>query len=282
MNIMSVRETVKQMHKARIISDFAFQKLIYAPVFVYDREDMSFTSDEMAWMNENIIDKGHDQIIPAKFPYPFFMLWHPATKERNATLFLVLQGEQGIRFEGVMRKAILTVFSHDRYKSERDGKERDCVLSCSYTGNRKMGSILTAWTDWKLNTNIERMETADLKFMASHTLALLARFSVDVMSKTHSVIKAMPKSEGRSVEWQLSRTHYVILSKKAAMKARDSKKAITMHDLKRAAHWRRAHFRVLKAECFTKKRGLRVPVCESWVGPEEWIGLDDKLYKVML
>ena len=68
--------------------------------------------------------------------------------------------------------------------------------------------------------------------------------------------------------------------KHQAMQVRDVRRPITDHDIKRAAHWRRAHFRRLHSERFTHKRGQLVPVSEAWVGPEEWIGLDGKIYKV--
>lgn len=296
MNIVSVRETVKQMHKSRVLSDWAFKNLIYAPVFVYDRENMHFTPDEHEWCKENILDKERDQVLPVKLPYPFFMLWHPATKDRNATLFLVLSAPQStdVEVDGKLEKrdVILTVASHDRYANEpryadaravKDPKKlHDCILMCSWTGHLKSGVIIKMWKDYKILNDIEKVAANDLKFMAANTLAILTRFTYDVMSKTSAVIKATPKGEGKSVEWQLARTHYCILNKKQAMKIRDVKKAITTHDIKRAAGWRIAHFRVLRAECFTKKRGMKVPVKEAWVGPESWIGLDDKIYKVML
>ena len=135
--------------------------------------------------------------------------------------------------------------------------------------------------DFTLQQLIEHFNIPDRK-QTRCFYSIIFRFCFDVMSNTNAVIRVSPKpSPGKSIEWQLARTHYCLLTKQQAMHVRDVRRPITDHDIKRAAHWRRAHFRRLHSERFTHKRGQFVPVAEAWVGPEEWIGLDGKIYKVL-
>lgn len=103
----------------------------------------------------------------------------------------------------------------------------------------------------------------------------------DLSTKRCSVIKVEPNKPGKSVEWMMSRTHYLVLHRKLAQRMASTRKVVSDHDIKRSAHWRRAHLRRLSSLKFTYKRGALVPVKEAWVGPKEWIGLDGKIYKVM-
>jgi len=108
----------------------------------------------------------------------------------------------------------------------------------------------------------------------------LCFFMLDVMTSKNIVLKVTPDAKGRSVEWVKSREHYLVIGRKQAATLRERKSGPTDHELKRAAHWRIAHFRRLMSDKFKHKQGMLVPVKEAWVGPDEWIGSDGKTYKV--
>ncbi len=118
----------------------------------------------------------------------------------------------------------------------------------------------------------------DMMYQPFHSLY---RFLYFLNSPAMTQLKVEPMSEAKSVEWVLARTHYLLLPSKQANTLATTRRGVCEHDIKRAAHWRKAHWRRLSSECWTKKRGLKVPVRHAWVGPKEWVGLDRKIYKVV-
>lgn len=111
----------------------------------------------------------------------------------------------------------------------------------------------------------------------------LSYFLFEIMLPGNTVLRIEPAqgSTPRSAEWRLARTHYVIVNRKQAEQCREKRTVPTARQIVLAAHWRRAHFRLLRSEKFTHKRGQLIPVSQAWVGPEEWTGLDGKIYKVL-
>jgi uncharacterized lipoprotein NlpE involved in copper resistance len=115
-------------------------------------------------------------------------------------------------------------------------------------------------------------------FFTAGTLALPGRFLASKSEKRHL---------SRPVEWQRSHQHYVILDKRHEANSRNIKHGAIVHAdhgkaLARMAHSRRAHYRILTSERFKAKRGQRVPVKSSWVGPAEWCDASNQVYKILL
>ena len=120
-----------------------------------------------------------------------------------------------------------------------------------------------------------------MRLFINSPMEWLAFFMLDVMTPKNIVLKVTPQAKGRSVEWIKAREHYLVIGRKLAVNLRERKSNPTDHELKRAAHWRIAHFRRLMSDKFKHKRGMLVPVKETWVGPDQWVGSDCKTYKVV-
>ena len=107
-------------------------------------------------------------------------------------------------------------------------------------------------------------------------------FLFDIEYPGNVVLKVGPAAKpGKSVEWRLARTHYCILRRGDARACRREAIGPREEQTARAAHWRKAHFRRLRSEVFTQKRGQLVAVRHAWVGPKEWEGKDGKVYRVV-
>jgi len=88
------------------------------------------------------------------------------------------------------------------------------------------------------------------------------------------IAKVHPEPKGRSVEWVNARTHYVLLHKShpanSATVTTGQAVAESTEHLKRQAHSRRAHDRILRSPRFRHKMGQKIRVKACWVGPLEW------------
>lgn len=125
------------------------------------------------------------------------------------------------------------------------------------------------------------MSNAVRREISMNAMSSLLMLCYDVMSPANTVLRVSPGKQGKSVEWTLSHTHYLILNRKQAESIRSRKSEVTEHDIKRAAHWRRAHLRRLSSDKFKHKKGSLIMVRQAWVGPDEWAGTDGKIYKVV-
>ena len=83
-----------------------------------------------------------------------------------------------------------------------------------------------------------------------------------------------PDKKGKSVEWMKARTHYVILHKAHPANSKQVAVGSTVtrssESIKRQAHTRRAHARILRSPRFRNKLGQTIYVKATWVGPSEW------------
>lgn len=98
----------------------------------------------------------------------------------------------------------------------------------------------------------------------------------------HFIAKVTPdNAKGRSVEWVQRKTKYIILGAEHGKLLRDGKQTSFDGTITRAMHWRRAHLRQLVSERYTTKRGQKIWVKSSWVGPEEWSDKTGNRYKII-
>lgn len=96
-----------------------------------------------------------------------------------------------------------------------------------------------------------------------------------------------PNTPGKSVEWQKAREHMTLIHRghpanNASVKKGDTVTADSQAQLKRCAHSRRAHTRLLKSAKFRFKVGQRVAVRATWCGPKEWQDSAGQTYQILI
>lgn len=99
------------------------------------------------------------------------------------------------------------------------------------------------------------------------------------LCKTHP-----PIPQGKSVAWQKAREHFVLLHKSHSANKAEAVGKKVIEDggtVDRAAHSRRAHFRLLRSPRFRHKQGARVWVKSAWCGPKEWSDRSGQIYKII-
>lgn len=117
---------------------------------------------------------------------------------------------------------------------------------------------------------------------SSAALQMMLEFISLVNCPRHFVAQVRPDQESRSVEWKEARTHYIILGPEHA-KGISEKGICKKFDgsITRSMHNRRAHFRRLTSERFVHKKGLKVWVRATWVGPENWKDTSNNIYQIV-
>jgi len=117
-------------------------------------------------------------------------------------------------------------------------------------------------------------ENPMLKNHFNAIMTSIAWFIREVSSPSNFVASVSPDKHGRTVEWIKARTHYVVINKAHPANRPDialgDKVATTGDYIKRQAHSRRAHARVLRSQRFRHKVGHTIRVKACWVGPCEW------------
>lgn len=98
-----------------------------------------------------------------------------------------------------------------------------------------------------------------------------------------------PNKEGKSVEWMTAREHYTVIHRyhPANNEAIAEGAAVAAESddvtIKRTAHSRRAHTRLLSSAKFRFKQGQRVFVRACWCGPKEWKDEGGKqIYRILV
>lgn len=289
MNIVSIRETAKELHKAEVLNDRMFKLYLECPVF-YIPVISGWKEEEIEWVKNNIAG-GDDQSVPINAPYRNFIIHIPKSVQyikADGTLAPVGECENSNIYVN-MNRLIAPTRTHGKmqcifscFKTQHDSDDgNDYWLFAGFTGQHKDGALFQMWRNGKQHDVLDHKRDA-IQEEAHSIRNLVARVCYDVMSRTSAVVRVEPKPRpDKPIAWHQARTHYCILTKKQAMQIRDRRGGITNHSLTRAAHWRRAHFRTLTSDKFTHKKGQRIPVVEAWVGPESWAGTDGKIYTVM-
>ncbi|EQA64296.1 hypothetical protein [Leptospira alexanderi] len=102
--------------------------------------------------------------------------------------------------------------------------------------------------------------------------------------KNYIVQKYNSKILNKSSEYILSKSHFLIIDKHSLKKSRDGK----LFEINRnhrsgylSSHFRRGYLRTYKHERFTKMKGELGFVKATWIGPKEWTGKDNKIYKII-
>lgn len=270
------------MLKQGIIKEKLYKAWLESPIFVYNRTE-ALTDQEIEWCRQNLCDPTNEAPVLTKLPFEFFSVItrvkdEPGKPDLSSVMRVIGKPHEfTVKEEGgiVQHSCVMATLMWFKI----DGVE--CLLTARYTGKVKGGVIISTHKNGKLfDTQKERYK--DLSHSVAVVRDILMKFCFDVFNPNSVVVRVEPpKTVARSVEWTMAHTHYLILNRKQAIACRDQKRGPTEGEIERAAHWRRAHLRRLSSERFTHKKGLLVFVKQAWIGPEEWIGLDDKTYKVI-
>lgn len=273
------------MHYAGLFSKAAYEKINDSPIFQCG-ELFPLNDQEMEFARQEILDE-HDKSF-RKTPFP---------------VFSILMKASGIELENVSI-VVWSIPSNDKIL-QCDVDERDkaisfrCPLKLIFTGQlggadlcllmryksgpvNKDGIAITPYYNWKLfEPEMTHAKRETLSHMAANTRGSALRLIFDMLNPANAILRVEPNRIGKSAHWTKAHTHYCIINKSQAQKCQLGKRGPTDHELVRAAHWRRAHMRRLMSDKFKNKQGQLVFVRQSWVGPEEWIGTDKKIYKVI-
>jgi len=253
----------KQMLAVEAIDNRSYQRLRLAPLFVMPQCRADMTDEEYEWAEQNVLTNGN---VPVGLPFPDFRV---AFWDEPDTWI-------GVRQCGT---SLWTVLAYTNRGT------RGWVRTNIYASSTPQGGI----KGWMFGNGRfippENYSSADPKIqhMFNEARQTTIRLIVALRASGCMALKVAepPRSPPRSVEWHLAREHYLLVHPSQARQCRDGSRAPTGHELQRAAHWRRAHFRRLTSPRYKEStRSRLVPVRESWVGPEKWRGRDGKIYAV--
>lgn len=278
MNLIRIREHLPELTKANVWKPLFEEELRKAPLFEWNRTGLlgDLTPNEHAWCKENIC-VGPDKMAVEGFPFPQLGI---VTGTLDPDIDSVIWVDAVPCFDkdwpGGPRRVFFTAVRIDKF----DGKE--VWTRIHHSGALESGMIVDVWSDGKLVPQ-ESLNKKNLGIVASSTRHLLMRFVFDLNSGGNFMVEVAPKPRAcKSVIWHKARTHYVLLTKGQAKQCQSERRGPSAEEVTRAAHSRRAHLRFLGSEKFTHKRGQWTKIKQTWVGPLEWEGTDDKFYKVVV
>ena len=259
---MRQRECLKRARHLGILTLDGLCDALAAPVFVMsDIEEGRRTESEISWIEQHLCHYTGN----LKFewsPYPCFRLclpdsWFSVWVGGDATRALLwLNGDK---------------IPAAKFKmGTREG--RGCVDFWLYDedGSQVAPENLS-----------ESVAPEEREMFAQRAHSNICQFLLVVSSKAASTLRVREDKPDKSAEWHLAREHYLILPRSQAQRISKARRGVSHRDMQLAAHWRRAHFRRLTSDKFTRKKNSVIPVKQAWVGPKEWVGLDRKIYKVV-
>jgi hypothetical protein len=274
MNLVRQREALKDMQQAGYFTEYALRNFLACPVFHYpvdiafrdlSQEEEEYFEQQMTGRNEPHLPYNCFRIYDSTYMWGFSKMKNDAD---GTPLWLIVVQWQDSGGGLTSRPIELRAYAVARFVAGPS--------LCTMRIDLQRAS--------NHNTHFERgseLFKVAQKWIGSHSPELIGRFSLDVMTPSNTILKVGPAKNGKSVEWRLARTHYLILHPAQARLCQKQSRGPSPQQLLRAAHWRRGHFRRLNSEKFKTKRGLLVPVRQAWVGPKEWIGTDQKIYSVV-
>jgi hypothetical protein len=279
MNPLRFRDKLKQLPKDGIIKPQTLAIILDAPVFMLG-SIAPLTDLEIEWCEQHVLDD--TKRVPKSLPFPVFsVLYSVPDHEANGITDCTLT-VWGKPYTVSLAKADTTVKFGLWGTMNVDGDE--CVSLAGFTGEEKKGICVNIFKNGIENTQqiMKSQVSADAAAeVAAGMRGVMLRAVFDVMNPSNVVMSVTPKQTGRSVQWVKAHTHYCIINKQHATRCQRDKRGPTDVEIERGAHWRRAHMRRLMSDKFTHKKGQLVFVKHTWVGPTEWEGLDNKVYKVV-
>lgn len=133
----------------------------------------------------------------------------------------------------------------------------------------------------------EKQRTVDKIVTAS--LLAVEILSQEYLAPGTTVARVTPDRPAKSVQWLRAREHYTIVHHRHAANDKTIAHGAIVNqnqatEIKRLAHRRRAHDRLLKSVRFKRDANgniRKIPVAAAWVGPEEWKDTAGQIYKVV-
>ena len=295
MNLMRQRDDLKAACEAGALSEEQVKAALESPVFCWRSSNLGngrhshFTEEEWEYLVANIMEeepvepdgvhKGGVLLFPKVTPYECFRI--------SYTDFTIYE-------QWWIGKNKALCFHCD--EQEVSGKP---IKTWLVTGVVRGSPYQKAWVyiDTK-KVDLSHIDHEQKRIRVSRTASLLADeetvsevvaccnkylsyFLFEIMSNQSVTLRVRPHQPNKSVQWHQAREHYLVVHQQKAQQCQTKLHGISDHDLIRGAHWRRAHLRRLCSEKFRNKKGQLVPVRKAWVGPTEWQGHDNKIYKVV-
>jgi hypothetical protein len=299
MNLMRQRDDLKAACDNDCINKAQLEMALASPVFQWYGGDRNMSDDEEEWLFTNVMDAmpamlGKGEVRPDDI--------HPSADMRGRELTPGRVIWPRVTPYDCFRVSYLDTPVYEQWFI---GAKKALCFRCDNGHSHpevKMWSVHAtnrgdpSWRMWiwingvrmdmaknKLRAgSIEMMANPEeLSNLASSPMNWLAFFLFDVMSNSSVVVRVRPNVEGKSVQWHQAREHLLVMHHAKAQKLQQKQVGPSDKDLVRGAHWRRKHLRRLSSDKFVHKKGLLVPVKRAWVGPEEWKGNDNKIYKVV-
>ncbi len=124
-----------------------------------------------------------------------------------------------------------------------------------------------------------------LAFNSYQFIKYLLGFLQELNKPTNVLIeRSLTDKRNQILEWRLNNSHYLLIDKDILASKNDEticelSGKFTRQSL--ATHSRRGHFRILKHERYKNNIGKRIWISDTWVGPTEWKGTDNKFYKIV-
>lgn len=276
MNIIRQREQLKDLVKLGALTQRAALEFASAPVFIYQRQE-PLRPEEYEWCKQNICSS--ESHIPTRLPFEVFTIicdWEVESDVKHGVLRVWSRPFATRDVEGKEAKAVQSL----TFSCLVDGE--DCTIQTHLLGRVNNGAMCFMWKNGKPITVRSEAHRKVIEDGITVPRDIIMRFAFDTVNPASAVVRVdPPQTPSKSVEWHIARRHYLILNRNQASQCRDSKRGPTENEIKRAAHWRRAHLRRLTSSKFKHKQGKLVFVRQAWVGPDEWTGLDGKTYKVI-
>lgn len=201
----------------------------------------------------------------ALHPEDGFRIWYRIVVWSGGGLTLVFSRLTGGEFQDPEHEEVIGSFMAE-----------DLIMTAALDGQRRTGAIYR---------KSGREAPTDHSWVSQSIIGCLAHLAVDFANPHFHLCRKSPPEGGvpRSVEWRKAREHYVLIHKSHPANQKESagKRVIDSGPLHRAAHSRRAHYRMLRSPRFKNKVGQRVWVASAWVGPKEWTDHSGQIYRIV-
>jgi hypothetical protein len=285
MNIINQREIIKRMAEAGALSAKGQVLALDAPVFVWPlpKKASARSQDEVEFLQNVVLEPETE--MPRLLPFPVFRIatqlgfdlwWHKGTRALTCMRYMA----PGNFYSPDPKADTVTIHDFKWMPAEigPNGEKKR---------RARVEVAMEALMDWRWVDKAEinashKSNPEGMKEVFLDPARDLQSFLFDIEYPGNVVLGVGPAAKpGKSVEWRQARTHYCILRRGDARACRREATGPSEEQTARAAHWRKAHFRRLRSEVFTQKRGQLVAVRHAWVGPKEWEGKDGKVYRVM-
>lgn len=260
MNFRTINEWLEILLKNGMISEYGFKKLIKPHVFILGLKEQSIGADEYSEKSSYIFN---DKILT--MPFDSIRVMDKNKDEHNCSHVFTFAREQGgilIQHFGEIPGNKNEIFFFQSFLLEEEIINQ-ITINSGVHASASYGIIKPKFVLGKNDFNAISPAIQDDKNKLIEFLEL-------VNCPRHFITKVVPKSEGRSVEWKEQRSHYIILDSNHNKQLLSGSINSFNGTITRSMHNRRGHLRHLTSEKFKNKRGLRIWIKSSWVGPKEW------------